>query len=89
MRTVIIDGCPFTVVTGITVKRATDDGMFELEDHVELGKEYEFIWESITTMSGYNTEHKKYWFGRPMIISTNGGALPLEMIEILDPPTIN
>lgn len=63
------------------IKLKTDDGLFEMFSHIELGKEYFVNLDTQKTRIGYSALHKKNW-EREMIRTVDGGLLPTELLEI-------
>lgn len=74
------------MVTAILVKRATEDGLVEFEDHVPLGRRYRVDLDSIVRAApmthdpdGKNISHRK-----DIIYTEDGGWLPLECLKLLE-----
>jgi hypothetical protein len=63
------------------IKRKTNDGLIELEDHVLLGKIYEVDLSSRRILKGKNIEKSVFW-SREMILA-EGSWFPIELLEIL------
>ena len=62
------------------IKRKTDDGLMEIEDHIPLGKIYEVDLSSRQPVKGKNIEKSVFW-EREMILS-DGEWFPTELLEI-------
>lgn len=67
------------------IKRVTADGLFEIFDHVPLGKSYHVDIDTRAVMDGLNTIQKKFW-RREMILDVDEpggmGFLPTELLKI-------
>ena len=72
------------VVDAKLIKRVTDDGMIEVEDHVELGRKYIVNLDSRRTESGFNTIQEKHWTREVIdVIDVDGDYWwPTELLEI-------
>lgn len=65
------------------VKRITDDGFVQVEDHVPIGATYEVLLDSVEDQCGINLDALTYWI-REGIQTTDGQWLPTELLEIID-----
>lgn len=64
------------------IKRKTDDGLFEIEDYVQLGKEYMVDVDSLFRGTGVHVPTGTVW-EREVVFMENGEWFPLELLEIL------
>ena len=62
------------------VKRATEDGLFELHGHLKIGIEYEVDISTIQMANGYNTVMDMNWI-KEIIYMTDGQWMPTELLE--------
>ncbi len=69
------------LTTAKLIKLRTLDGLFEVEDHVQLGKEYTVDLASITVGEGINLEVGVRW-SREIIYMEEGDWFPTELLEI-------
>jgi len=68
----------------ILKKRITDDGLVEIQDHVQLGTDYLVDINSITIGKGFNIEKKVLW-EREIVYAKDGDEwlwFPTELLEI-------
>jgi len=70
------------IVKAKLIKRKTDDGLIELEDHVPLGKVYEVDLSTRAIRRGKNIEKSVFW--EREIILTEGQWFPTELLEICE-----
>jgi hypothetical protein len=63
------------------IKRTTDDGFFEVYEHIPLGKIYMVDIGTRRMAKGYNTVYHAYWT-REIIDTFNGEWMPTEILEI-------
>ena len=73
------------------IKRTTDDGLVEVEDHIEVGKEYVAEVDTKSMVDGFNVDKNKLWeremvlcFGVPGGHEALAGWMPTEILERLD-----
>lgn len=69
-------------ITAGLCKKQSEDQIFQMEDHVPIGKEYVVDLDSRKMQRGYNEIKKVYW--EREIIWTNSGWLPTELLEKMD-----
>lgn len=65
----------------ILIKRKTDDGLFEIQDDVPLGREYLVNLDTRISGDGINTETGEFW-RREIIFMVDGEWFPTEMLDI-------
>lgn len=65
-------------------KKKSDDGIFEMRDHVEIGREYVIYPETIREFDGFNQTRGIPWSNRKHVLTKEGGWLPVELLENLD-----
>jgi len=63
------------------IKRRTDDGMFEVKDHLKIGLKYYIYINSIILSDGFHTPTKTPWH-REIVFCTDGQWLPTELLKI-------
>jgi hypothetical protein len=65
------------------IKRKTDDGLIEIHDHIQLGKEYLVDLDSRSMQKGYNLVEGKAWEKEGILVISSGGRwLPTELLRI-------
>ena len=70
------------IVKATMVKRITDDGLCEFEDHISFGQVYFVDISSIQMIKGLNTLKEQEW-NRKMIVEVQTGEwLPLELLHL-------
>ena len=62
------------------IKRKTDDGLLEMQDHIPLGTTYEIDLATIMDQNGYNFVLEVIW-NREMVMADNGEWLPTELLN--------
>jgi len=69
---------------GVLIKRTTDDGLVEIQDAVELGREYLIDDNTIRMAAGFNHVVKKKWVR--LIVDVLDGAevrwFPTELLRM-------
>ena len=62
------------------IKRRTDDGLFEIEDHISLGKEYRIDLDTLQIGTGVNSE-KEVWWEREIVFMNDTEWFPTELLD--------
>lgn len=72
------------LVIGKLIKRVSDDGFFEIEDHIPIGKEYLVDIDSIRKGKGFNIPKKMVWEKEiiDVVDESKMAWMPTEMLEI-------
>lgn len=70
------------IIIARLVKSKTDDGLWEMQDHIELGKAYFVDVDSIQVIKAFHKE-KKIFHERKMILDIEVGKwIPLEFLDL-------
>jgi len=69
------------VVKAKLIKRCTDDGLFEIEEDVPVGKEYLVDLDTMQMAQGHNYVKKVNWY-KLIIFDVFGGWLPRELLQM-------
>lgn len=68
------------VVVAKLIKLKLDNGLMEMADHIELGREYQVDLSTIQMRKLYHFQSGKEWQCE-MVQDTKGGWLPTEMLQ--------
>lgn len=68
------------IVEATLIKKATDDGLMEFIDEVELGRKYRIDLDSMAFYSMYNKEQEKYHTKAMVMDVEEGAPLPTECL---------
>ena len=68
------------MIKATLVKKKTNDGLVEITEHIEIGKEYMIDPLSEQMLTGINLIKNKMW-QRMMVQVVNGKWLPTELLE--------
>ncbi len=63
------------------IKRATDDGLVEVNDDVPLGKEYLADWDTRKMETGYNIPYGQFW--KRELVWIDNTWFPTELLEVI------
>lgn len=72
------------IITATLAKMTTDDGLFEMWEHIPLGKEYKIDSDTLKIMKGYNESHNVFW-EREIVYTTDGEWFPTELLNFQRP----
>ena len=70
------------LVTATLIKRTTEDGLFEVFDHVPVGKKYKVDLDTLQIGSGFNTIKKQCWT-REIVFTLDDEWFPVELLEFV------
>ena len=71
------------IVKAKLIKRTTDDGLFEIEDDIPIGKQYLVDLDSMEKCFGRNTVKGVNW-EKVIIYDVFGGWMPTELLEFME-----